>query len=232
MRRVLVLALLALVTGPASAAGSERDRQIEALRAERDTRAQEASRLADEIARLKAATRGPRAGGELEQRLRAFDRLAHRLDELERRLARLDADSRLVPGGLTEADVRPLLDIDLGPADVGSVLDAKIALLQAERARGTTQSERLEAALRVLTLRLETKERQAREAETARRDAGTALPLLRRQADESKIELHELQSARAVVQRRQGELARELATIEQRLAEAERRRAGAGSTSP
>lgn len=232
MRELLVLALLALTAGPASAAGSERDRQIEALRAERDTRAQEASRLADEVARLKAATRGPRAGGELEQKLRAFDRLARRLDELEHRLARLDADSRLVPGGLAEADLRPLLDIDIGPADFGPVLDAKIALLQAERERGTTQSERLGAALRVLALRLETKERQAREAETARRDAGTGLPLLRRQADESKIELHELQSSRVVVQRRQGELARELAIIEQRLAEAERRRAGAGSTSP
>lgn len=232
MRGVLVLALLALLAGPASAAGSERDRQIEALRAERDTRAQEASRLADEIARLKASTRGPRAGGELELKLRAFDRVARRLDELERRLARLETASGRLPGGLDEADLRPLLDIAIGPTDLGPALDAKIVLLQAEHQRGTTQSEQLGAALRVLALRLETKERQAREAETARRDAGTALPLLRRQADELKIELHELQSSRAVVQRRQGELARELATIEQRLAEAERRRAGAGSTSP
>ncbi len=229
MKAVPMLALLALVAGPASAAEPGRGREVEALRAERDARVQEASRLADEIARLKSDTRGPRAGGELEQKLRAFDRLARRLDELERRLARLEASGHVLANGLDEADLRPLLDIVVEPTDLGPALDAKIALLRAERERGATQSERLRATLRVLALRVETKEREAREAEGARRAAGAALALLQRQADELKLELRELRSARAVVQRRQGDLARELAVTEERLTEAEGRRAGAGS---
>ncbi len=231
MKAAPMLALLALVAGPASAAGPDRGREIEALRAERDTCMQEASRLAGEIALLKSSTEGPRAGGALEQRLRAFDRLARRLDDLERRLARLEASRRAPASGLDEADLRPLLDIVIDPTDLGPALDVKIALLQVERERGVTQAERLSAALSVLALRLETKERLAREAEGARRDAGTALGLLQRQADELRLEVRELQSARAVVQRRQKDLAHEMAAIEQRLAEA-MGRTGAGSRSP
>lgn len=232
MRAALLLALLVLAAGPLAAAPAEPS-EVARLRAERDARALEAVRLADEIARLKSATSGPRAGAELERALRSFDRVARGLDELERRLARLDtATARSSRAGLDEAELRPLLDIAVGPEDFGAALESKLALLEAERARGVSQGERLSAALRVLALRLPAKQRLAREAEAARRDAGPALGLLQRQADELKLELHELESARAILERRQAELARELAVIEQRLAEALGRRAGAGSTSP
>lgn len=232
MRAAPLLALLVLAAGPLAAATPARGPEVQALRAERDARAQEASRLADEIALLKSGTPGPRAGAELERALRAFDRVARALDELERRLARLETAAGRGPlGGLDEADLRPLLDIAIEPGDFGPAFDAKRALLQAESARGVAQAERLAAALRVLALRVEAKQRLAREAESARRDVGPALLLLQRQADELKLELRELQSARAALERRQAELARELAIIEQRLAEA-LGRAGAGSTSP
>lgn len=54
--------------------------------AERAERAQAASRVADEIAELKAHSTTPRADRGLEARLRAFDRLAARLDDADRRL--------------------------------------------------------------------------------------------------------------------------------------------------
>jgi chromosome segregation ATPase len=68
------------------AAAAERERLV----SERRSRAAEASRLADEIARLKRRESRPRADPELERRLQSFDRVASMLDGLDRRIKAQD----------------------------------------------------------------------------------------------------------------------------------------------
>jgi hypothetical protein len=104
MSRVLTAgALLLLLAGRVwSADGlSELERVVHAAVRSRDQARQEQSAkrteavaLADEIASLKAGTGGVRAGGVLEQRLRAFDRVAAALDALDRRIETADAAVR------------------------------------------------------------------------------------------------------------------------------------------
>lgn len=74
---------LAGLEGAVHRAAEERARLVE----ERQSRSAAAGALAGEIARLKAHEATPRAGRELEERLRAFDRLAAALDDLEARIA-------------------------------------------------------------------------------------------------------------------------------------------------
>lgn len=74
---------LAALEGAVHRAAEERDRRV----AEREARSSEAAAPAEEIVRLKARETSPRAGRELEGRLREFDRLAAALDDLEARIA-------------------------------------------------------------------------------------------------------------------------------------------------
>jgi chromosome segregation ATPase len=95
--RALVLALawaLAWSAAPAAAQGlDDLERAVreamavrDKLAAERQPRALDASRLADEIADLKRRATRPRADRALEQRLQAFDRVASALDDLDQRI--------------------------------------------------------------------------------------------------------------------------------------------------
>jgi hypothetical protein len=91
-----VLALVLVLAGPAMWAVDElleaEQRVTEALRAhdllrtQREVAGADAARLAQEIAALKARTSAARADPALEQRLRAFDRQAARLDDLDRQV--------------------------------------------------------------------------------------------------------------------------------------------------
>ncbi len=99
---VVVACVLALSAGVAARAdkldASERALQTavaerDRLGAERNRLSQEAAPLVDAIARLKSESRGVRAGKDLEDHLRRFDRIAERLDEVDRR--RLELDRRV-----------------------------------------------------------------------------------------------------------------------------------------
>jgi chromosome segregation ATPase len=96
---ILVACVLALSAGIAARAdkldASERELQNavaerDRLAAERTRLGREAAPLVDAIARLKSESRGVRAGKDLEDHLRRFDRIAERLDEVDRRRLELD----------------------------------------------------------------------------------------------------------------------------------------------
>lgn len=97
MRAAVLLLLGALLAAPPASAATvaEREEEIARASAARDALAAERARLAAEARSaadgLTGASGGTRADGALTQRLRAFDRLASRLDDVERRLAEQDA---------------------------------------------------------------------------------------------------------------------------------------------
>lgn len=97
MRSGLLPTLLLAALGGAAAGGSDLlalERAVQAAAAqrarlveERTARSAEAAAQATQIARLKAREPAPRAGRDLERRLREFDRLASVLDDLDARIA-------------------------------------------------------------------------------------------------------------------------------------------------
>jgi chromosome segregation ATPase len=98
-RRLLLLAFAASLAEPARAATlAQLEQEVVRLAAEREARSSERRGLGAEVAALaemiaRAKDTGPRAGGELTRSLRALDRAAARLDDLERR--QVDANRRL-----------------------------------------------------------------------------------------------------------------------------------------
>jgi chromosome segregation ATPase len=108
--------------------------QHERLLGERAEQAAQALLLADEIARLKARKPSTRADRELEGQLRAFERAAGQLDELDRRIASADRQIQRAERDLGEAaaeEMAQLLRNDL-PAEE---MARQLAVLQAVRER-------------------------------------------------------------------------------------------------
>jgi hypothetical protein len=176
-------------------------------RQEQAARRAEALTLADEIAQEKDASGGVRAGGALEQRLRAFDRVALALDELDRKVeaaevalqraqrafaaaaaaaSGVDADeARARVRAATEAPAfRPPLEVHKAPEDGPVETQGKLQLLDAERRRIAEELGGLDAEDLVLAERVAMKRRLAQELGVSRRDAGPALALLGREAED------------------------------------------------
>lgn len=248
---------LAFQAGAASLPEAEREvaRAAQALVAARASLASlegEARTLAEEVGRLQAAQSGPRAGRDLERRLRAFDALALRLDEADARVAqaerarrraraRFDAQadaeearlsSSAAPGaGLVawaeararvaalsggDETVRPPLDVRAEEHDGPGELRAKLALVDAERARLADEARRLAAEERLLAARLEARRALAAELGAARRQAGGEVALLERAADEASRALAALEGRRAAAQAAGDGAARALRGLDER----------------
>jgi hypothetical protein len=212
-----------------------------AVAAERAARAEEAAALAVEIARLKEPAGGVRAGRDLSDRLRAFDRLVARLDELDRRLEqRASALARAVrafeeaaaassdPAAAGEARrrveaaaapraFRPPLDVALDPADGAAEIEGKLLLLDAEKKRLDEERARLEAEDRLLAARMKQKQDQARELAVARRDVDRSL--LAQQSEELRRAVARLTEEREALARAQAAREKEQAHVDARAGE-------------
>lgn len=257
MRLGLLLALALLGRTAVAASPAEIERDVARAAGERDTRRAErqqvqaqAAAAAERVAALKRPGGGTdRAGSALARELREFDRLAARLDTLERevatfeqRLARLraafeaaadDEEGRLeerarregaaavapqiealraarrrIAGQAETPGFRPPLDIGLSALDGVAELEAKLALIDGERARITQRLVEARREETLLATRMEAKREWARQLAAARRDAAGSVDLLDRGYEEAQSALRGL-AARIEA------LARERSTLEE-----------------
>jgi hypothetical protein len=132
------------------------------------------------------------------------------------------ARGRVRSSAALDPTTRPALEITLAPEDGPLEIEAKRALLAAERQRLVEAGAALERELAVVEGRLGLKRRLVREIEAAG-EGGAGLPLVMRQADDLHQALQELEGQRQRLVDGRAQLPRVLRQIDERAATLERR---------
>jgi chromosome segregation ATPase len=134
------------------------------------------------------------------------------------RVEAIEAARRRVRGSGADAlGIRPALDIALAPEDGLSEVQAKLALLRAERQRLADAVHTLQRELAVVDARLALKRQLARDLEAATRDAGMTSALVQREMDDLLASIRELEQRRETVARDAAALPQELGQLDGRM---------------
>jgi DNA repair exonuclease SbcCD ATPase subunit len=265
--RALATAVCCLIAIFQGRAGSldDMERQIRGVVAQRQASERERAGLVSEAAKLAEAIglaqsragSPSRASAPLERQLRDFDRLAARLDAVDRTLkdynttiARLrkavaleldkqarqarEADPLRFAALATQLETtrrrideltgpprefRPLLIVRPSATDTAADLDQKLAVLDAEQARGTEALVALDQDLTVMGGRMVVTRRLLTDLEAAARGAPPDLRLIQRQVDEVQNRLRDLDASRRDLQRVRETVVQELAEVRRQIAE-------------
>lgn len=141
------------------------------------------------------------------------------------RASELEAARRRVNDlGESSVSFRPLLVVSAAPTDTVADLDQKLAVLAAERTRGTGSIAALDRELSVLAGRAIMTRRLVDALESAARSAPQDLRLVQRQVDEVQSGLRDLNRRQLDLRRVRETFVMSLADLEKRVTECEQRR--------
>ncbi len=139
--------------------------------------------------------------------------------DVARALATLDDSRRRVGMLAAEPAFRPVLDVTLAPTDGPIEVEHKLLLLESERDRAHTATDRLEAEASVIAERIVLKRQLSTQLEAAVRASGSDLTLLRREAEVVSEGLRDLSAKRDALSRQRSDLVLALAALDRRTAD-------------
>lgn len=161
---------------------------------------------------------------EIDREMRGLDALQDPLASASRSTALEAVRRRIDELAGPRPAFRPLLIVGVAPDDTVADLDRKVAVLAAERSRGTSALTEMDRELAVLSGRVIATRHLLDELETAARGAPQDLRLVQRQVDEVQRGLHEIEQRRDDLQRVRETVVKGLADIEKRVNDCDARR--------